>query len=77
MFKEIEYLVFKKNGQIVKYKIDSIEVENRLDEIIPDLLITCDGKKFIVEIFVTHAVIVSNLVRNFDSEKSHKSIMLR
>ncbi len=56
LFKEIEYLVFNKNGQIVKYKIDSVEVENRLDEIIPDLLITCDGKKFIVEIFVTHAV---------------------
>ena len=56
LFQEIEYLIFKKNGTIVKYKIDSVEVENRLDDIIPDLLITCDGKKFIVEIFVTHAV---------------------
>ena len=56
LFQKIEYLMFIKNGKIVRYKIDSVEVENRIDDIIPDLLITCDGKKFIVEIFVTHAV---------------------
>lgn len=56
LFNEIEFLIFIKDHKPVRYKIDSVEVENRLDDIIPDLLITCDGKKFIVEIFVTHAV---------------------
>ena len=56
LFEKIEYLTFIKNNTPVKYKIDSVEVEHKLDEIIPDILVTCDGKKFIVEIYVTHAV---------------------
>ena len=56
LFTEMKELVFIKNGKIEKYKIDSVEIEHRLDSIIPDILVTCDGKQFIVEIFVTHAV---------------------
>ena len=56
LFLEINELVFIKNGKIEKYKIDSVEIEHRLDSIVPDILVTCDGKQFIVEIFVTHAV---------------------
>ena len=56
LFMEMQYLIFVKNGKPVQYKIDSVELECRVNEIIPDILITCDGKKFIVEIFVTHAV---------------------
>ena len=39
LFNEIEYLIFIKDHKPVRYKIDSVEVENRLDDIIPDLLI--------------------------------------
>ena len=56
LFMEMQYLTFVKNGKPVQYKIDSVELECRVNEIIPDIMITCDGKKFIVEIFVTHAV---------------------
>lgn len=56
LFTEMKELVFIKKGKIEKYKIDSVEIEHRLDSIIPDILVTCDGKQFIVEIFVTHAV---------------------
>lgn len=55
-FLEMEYLTFRKNGQIVRYKIDSVALEQKVSDIIPDIIVTCDGKRFIVEIFVTHAV---------------------
>ena len=38
-------------------------LEQKVDDIIPDILVTCDGKRFIVEIYVTHAV---------DDEKKQK-----
>lgn len=63
LFLEMEYFTFVKDGKTEKYKIDSVELEYKLDNIIPDILITCDGKQFIVEIFVTHAV---------DDEKKEK-----
>ena len=56
LFLEMQYLTFIKNNVSVQYKIDNVELECRLNEIIPDILVTCDGKRFIVEIFVTHAV---------------------
>ena len=55
-FLEMKYLTFRKNDQIVRYKIDSVELEKKVSDIIPDIIVTCDGKRFIVEIFVTHAV---------------------
>lgn len=68
LFLEMEYLVFVKDGKTVKHKIDSVELEYKLGSIIPDILITCDGKQFIIEIFVTHAV---------DDEKKEKIKSLR
>ena len=62
-FLELEYLTFLKNGVAVRYKIDSVVLEQKVDDIIPDILVTCDGKRFIVEIYVTHAV---------DDEKKQK-----
>lgn len=56
LFLEMQYLTFIKNNVPVQYKIDNVELECKVNEIIPDILVTCDGKKFIVEIFVTHAV---------------------
>ena len=56
IFMELEYLAFIKNGQPIRYKIDSVELEYKVNEIIPDIMITCDGRKYIVEIYVTHAV---------------------
>lgn len=56
IFIELEYLIFIKNGKPVPYKIDSVELECKVNEIIPDIIVICDGKRFIVEIFVTHAV---------------------
>lgn len=56
LFLEMKHLTFIKNGKIVQYKIDSVELETRISAIIPDILVTCDGKHFFVEIFVTHAV---------------------
>ena len=38
LFEKNEYLMFIKNNTPVKYKIDSVEVEHKLDEIIPDIL---------------------------------------
>ena len=55
-FLEMEYLTFIKNGVPVRYKIDSVGLERKVSDIIPDILVTCDGKRFIVEIFVTHTV---------------------
>ena len=52
----MKQLAFIKNGKPVRYKIDAVELEKRIDEIIPDIVVVCDGKKFIVEIYVTHAV---------------------
>ena len=56
LFLEMEYFKFVKNGKPVQYKIDFVELETKIDAIIPDIIITCDGKTFIVEIYVTHAV---------------------
>lgn len=56
LFLELRYLTFVKNSSPIQYKIDQVELECKVDEVIPDILVTCDGKKFIVEIFVTHAV---------------------
>lgn len=55
IFMELEFLIFIKNGKPVKYKIDSVKLECTVDEIIPDIIVICDGKPFIVEIYVTHA----------------------
>lgn len=63
LFLEMEYLTFVKNEKLVKYKIDSVELERKVSDIIPDILVTCDGKQFIVEIYVTHSV---------DDEKKEK-----
>lgn len=56
LFLEMQYLTFIKNNVPVQYKIDNVELECKVNEIIPDIFVTCDGKRFIVEIFVTHAV---------------------
>lgn len=55
-FLEMKYLTFIKDGKIVQYKIDSVELERKVSDIIPDIIVTCDSKRFIVEIYVTHAV---------------------
>jgi len=56
LFLEHKELIFIKNEKIEKYPIDDVQIEQRLDNIIPDILVTCDGKQFIVEIYVTHTV---------------------
>lgn len=56
IFLELQYLTFVKNEKPVQYKIDSVELECKVDEVIPDIYIICDGKRFFVEIYVTHAV---------------------
>ncbi|MCR5613409.1 competence protein CoiA family protein [Treponema sp.] len=56
IFLELQYLTFIKNGNPVQYKIDSVVLECKVDEVIPDIFIVCDGKRFFVEIYVTHAV---------------------
>lgn len=63
VFLEMKEFVFLKNGAPIKYRIDDVALEKAVDAIIPDILVTCDGKTFIVEIFVTHAV---------DDEKKEK-----
>jgi competence CoiA-like predicted nuclease len=47
IFMELEYITFIKNGSPVKYKIDSVQLECKVDEIIPDIIVNCDGKHFI------------------------------
>lgn len=50
---------YKKNVLIhesTKVKIDHVEVEKRIDDIIPDLVVYSGEKKFLLEIFVTHAI---------------------
>lgn len=63
VFLEMKEFTFMKNGAPVKYRIDDVALEKAIDSVIPDILVTCDGKIFIVEIFVTHAV---------DDEKKEK-----
>lgn len=42
--------------ECMKVKIDHVELEKRLDNIIPDVVVYSGGKKFFIEIFVTHAI---------------------
>ncbi len=56
IFLEMEEFMFIKQGQAVYYKIDQVVLERKIGSIIPDILITCDGKQFMVEIYVTHAL---------------------
>ena len=56
IFLEIKEFMFIKQGQAVYYKIDQVVLERKIGSIIPDILITCDGKQFMVEIYVTHAL---------------------
>ncbi len=39
-----------------KYKIDRVRVENIIEDIRPDLILTIGGRDLIVEVFVTHKV---------------------
>ena len=41
--------------------IDAVELEKRIDSIIPDIVVNCNGKRFIIEIFVTHRIDDSKL----------------
>lgn len=63
VFLEMKEFTFVKNGAPVKYRIDDVVLEKSVDSVVPDILVTCDGKSFAVEIFVTHAV---------DDEKKEK-----
>lgn len=36
--------------------IDAVELEKRINDIVPDVVVTSGGKRFIIEIFVTHRV---------------------
>jgi len=36
--------------------VDEVRTETKIGSIIPDILVFCDGKQYIVEIFVTHPV---------------------
>lgn len=56
LFLEMPCLTFLEKGRLVQYKIDTVELEKKVSDIIPDIIVTCDGKQFIVEIYVTHAV---------------------
>lgn len=56
IFLEMKEFMFIKQGQAVYYKIDQVVLERKIGSIIPDILITCDGKQFMVEIYVTHAL---------------------
>lgn len=68
VFLEMKEFTFVKNGAPVKYRIDNVVLEKSVDSVVPDILVTCDGKRFAVEIFVTHAV---------DDEKKEKIRSLR
>ena len=46
-----------------KVDVDEVIVETKLGSIIPDILVICDGKKYIIEVLVTHQV---------DDEKKEK-----
>ena len=63
IFLEMKEFMFIKQGQAVYYKIDQVVLERKIGSIIPDILITRDGKQFIVEVYVTHAL---------DDEKKRK-----
>lgn len=54
LFLEMKEFTFVKNGEPVRYKIDDVILEKKVGDIIPDILIICDGKVFILEIYVTH-----------------------
>lgn len=56
IFLEMREFLFIKDGQPVYYRIDSVVLEKKIGSIIPDILIISDGKQFIVEIYVTHAI---------------------
>ena len=43
--------------------IDSVELEKRFDDIIPDIVVYSRGKYFFVEIFVTHQVDENKLAK--------------
>lgn len=40
----------------MEIKIDHVELEKRLDNIIPDVVVYSGGKRLFIEIFVTHAI---------------------
>lgn len=56
LFLEMKVFTFVKNGKPVRYKIDDVILEKKVGDIIPDIIVLCDGKYFIVEIYVTHSV---------------------
>ncbi|MDL2273199.1 topoisomerase DNA-binding C4 zinc finger domain-containing protein [Oscillospiraceae bacterium OttesenSCG-928-G22] len=37
-------------------EIEDVKLENAIDDIIPDIIVTASGKSFIIEIYVTHTV---------------------
>lgn len=64
IFLEEKVFHFKKfDGRIARYNISEVVLENKIGGIIPDVILNCEGKIFIVEIFVSHPV---------DEEKKQK-----
>lgn len=75
IFLEIKEFMFIKQGQAVYYKIDQVVLERKIGSIIPDILITCDGKQFMVEVYVTYALDDEKILciddKRFDGSVSH------
>lgn len=49
--------------QLMQYNITSVSLETKVGDIIPDIILDCDGIEYFVEIYVTHAL---------DNEKKKK-----
>lgn len=45
-----------RSGHIEFYDCNQIELEKRLDDIIPDIYALCENRPFIIEIFVSHKI---------------------
>lgn len=64
IFLEAKVFHFRKfDGRTARYNISEVILENKICGIIPDVILNCEGKSFIVEIFVSHSV---------DEEKKQK-----
>jgi hypothetical protein len=43
-------------SEAIQIDVDDVVLEKRVDDIIPDIIVKCGGKEFIIEIFVTHSI---------------------
>lgn len=57
IFLEVKKFSFRNfKNEIITYQIMDVLLEKKFGDIIPDIILNCDGKSFIVEIFVSHPI---------------------